>query len=420
MKKNQNDPILPVMEKRSEGYCNVVLSFFVALAFLSMTLAGWRDGERIALLITILGSGIALYIGVCWWLLCVRKLRLTPNELQIWQLGKCIQVIPVSSLRLACMVTRAKRQGKNSTPHLHRLLAISCKSMTELAEIQKESMLKVPDSALEAKARSAKADREKDFAARYLTKRMKFRRPIDGVWTSCYPELIAALRYCYPKMQWEQVSTVSLKKAKIKDDDPHCFIRHGNHRNYYVSILLIVVLVFGMFALMGFQTGNKMPALLISGIGIVFVLALVMAQGVERSLVQISEQGIQMNGNGKNKEYLAKDLRTAIVFTELDYHEGEYQVIVFSTLSAGEIAARQEKRIRKHPGGEKKLLQWKKIPGWEKRLVYRYSRRVLKNGGMFFRGSNYMLHSDQREQTLRELYPHLQWIQMTDEFEVIV
>ena len=221
-------------------------------------------------------------------------------------------------------------------------------------------------------------------------------------------------------MQWEQVSTISLKKARIKDADSRSFIRYGDQQNYYVVILLVVVFVFGIFALMGFQTGNKMPALLISGIGIVFVLALVMAQGVERSLIRLSEQGIHMNGNGKNKEYQAKDLRTAIVFTELDYQEGEYQVIVFSTLSDSEIAARQENRIRKRPGGEKKLLQWKKIPGWEKRLVYRYGRSVMKTGGLFFRDSDYMLHSDQREQTLRELYPHLQWFQMTDEFEVIV
>ena len=60
------------------------------------------------------------------------------------------------------------------------------------------------------------------------------------------------------------------------------------------------------------------------------------------------------------------------------------------------------------------------IPGWEKRLVYRYGRSVMKTGGLFFRDSDYMLHSNQREQTLRELYPHLQWFQMTDEFEVIV
>ena len=410
---------LPVLYEKTKGYSYVGTSLFVAFFFLHMSFLAYQE-EPGVLLITVPGTLISLYIGIRWWLLCLRKLCLTPNELQIWQLGKCIQVIPAGSLRLGCTVTRTKRQGKHSGRRLHRLLAISRKSMTELAEIQKENMLNAPDSALEANARSAKAGWEEDFAARYLTKRMKFRRPIDGVWTSCYPELIAALRYCYPQMQWEQVSTVSLKKARIKDADSRSFIRYGDQQNYYVVILLVVVLVFGIFALMGFQTGNKMPALLISGIGIVFVLTLVMAQGVERSLIRLSQQGIQMNRNGKNKEYPAKDLRTAIVFTELDYQEGEYQVIVFSTLSAGEIAARQEKRIRKHPGGEKKLLQWKKIPGWEKRLVYRYGRSVMKTGGLFFRDSDYMLHSNQREQTLRELYPHLQWFQMTDEFEVIV
>lgn len=393
---------LPVLYERAAGYSYVAISMFVALSFLSVSSLAYQE-EPCTLLIIILGIVISLYVAIRWWLLCIRKLCLTPNELQIWQLGKCIQVIPASSLRLGCSVTRTKRQGKHSSRRLHRLLAISCKTIAELAKTQ-----------------SAKAGWERDYAARYLTKRMKFRRPIDGLWTSCYPELIAALRYRYPQMQWEQVSTVSLKKTQIKDADSRSFIRYGDQENKYGIILLVVVLVFGAFALMGFQSGSKMTALLICGIGIVFALALVMAQSVERSLIRLSEQGIQMNGTGKNKEYRAKDIRTAMVFTELDYQEGEYRVIVFSTLSAGEIAAKQEKRIRKQHGGKKKLLQWKKIPGWEKRLVYRYGRSVMKTGGLFFKDSDYILHSDQREQTLRELYPHLQWFQMTDEFEVII
>ncbi len=421
MNKNDQYLTLPVLYEKPAGYSYVGSSLFLAVFFLCLSFLAYQE-EPGALLITVPGTVISLYIGIRWWLLCIRKLRLTPNELQVWQLGKCIQVIPAGSLRLACTVTGTKRQGKHSGRRLHRLLAISRKSMAELAEIQKENMLNAPDSALEAKARSAKAGWEEDFAARYLTKRMKFRRPIDGVWTSCYPELVAALRYCYPQMQWDRVSKVSLKKNKITDNDPYSFLRYGTQSNSSVIVMLTaMVLVMGVFAFMGvYREGNIKAAVIIGVIVIVFVAALVIAQGVERSLISLSRQGIQVNKNRKIKEYPAKDLHTAVVFTELDYREGEYQVIVFSTLSAGEIAAKQENRIRKRPGGEKKLHQWKKIPGWEKRLVYRYCRKVMKNGGLFSRDSDYMLHSDQREQTLRELYPHLQWIQMTEKFEVIL
>lgn len=412
---------LPVLHERSAGYIYVATSLFVALFFLSISSLAYRE-EPSALLITIPGVIISLYVAIRWWLLCTRKLCLTPNELQVWQQGKCIQVIPASSLRLGCTVTRTKRQGKHSSRRLHRLLAISCKTMAELAEIQKNTMQSKPASALEAETRSAKAGWEKDFAARYLTQKMIFRKPIDGLWTSCYPELVAALRYRYPQMQWDRVSKVSLKKNKITDNDPCRFLRYGNESNSSaIAMLTVMVLILSVFAFMGvYRESNIKAAVIIGVIILLYVAILVFAQSIARSSIELSKQGIQIHSYLRKKEYAANQLRTAMVFTKLDYREGEYQVIVFSTLSAGEIIAKQEKRIRKQLSGEKKLSQWKKIPDWEKRLVYRYGRRVLKNDGLFSRDADYFLHSDQREQTLRELYPHLQWFQMTDEFEVIL
>lgn len=392
---------LPVQKNRFQGCMCAGLSFFVFFFLLKVSFDAYPT-EPQALFLTIPSMAIALYIGVLWLLLAAKKLRLISDELQVLQFGRCIKTIPASALRMACMVTSTQRRGKNGTSRrLQRRLAISSISMRDLA------------------------DREQDSLTHYFVKRMKYRFPIEGVWADCYPELVAGLRRTYPHLQWEKVSTVSLKKTELKDDDPYCFMRKGiegvpGGMSTVMIVAIIVALVFGVFAFMGFRIGEIRDATVMLGIGIVLIVVLLASVGVDKALVRLSPQGIEIHSNGKNRFYSSAQLRTAMVFTKLDYSEGEYQVIVFSTLSAREIAEKQEAIIRRTPGGANKLRQWKKIPNWGTRLVYRYSRHLLLLGTGRARKTNYIIHTQQREQTLRELYPNLQWLNMTDEFEVIV
>ncbi len=395
MKDNGKYLILPLLNHRVRGYVNIGLSAYVFIFLLVVSVCAYPTEPEV-LFLTVPSMLISLYIGIMWVLLCVKKLRIQEDGLQVLIFGRCIQTIPADRLQMACMVTRRQKWGKNYSFRLQRRLAISCKSMAELEEMQLKSV------------------------SWYLARRMKYRMPIDGVWADCYPELVAGLRQFYPDLKWEKVSTVSLKNKTIRDDDPCYFLRNPSNRENIFWALLAIFIAFGVLIFLTLQEGYIVLGLQILGLGLLFVGILILAERNDRALVRFSPEGIHIKGNGKPHFYPAGQLRTAMVYTKMEYYDGKWQVIVFSTLSAREIADKQAKKMKNRPYGEKMLLQWKKIPNWGTRLVYRFGRNVPHFSMFYSKETNYIMHSPEREQALRELYPQMQWLYMTDEFEVIV
>ena len=397
MKDNGKYLILPLLNRKARGCVNIGVSAFAFLSLLVISVAAYPTEPEV-LILTVPAMLISLYIGIRWFLLCVKKLRMQEEGLQVLLFGRCIQTIPAERLQMVCMVTGREKQGRRNgtTYRLRRRLAIFCKSMEELEEQQLGSV------------------------AGFLEKRMKYHLPIDGVWADCYPELVAGLRLFYPDLKWEQVSTVSLTNKTIRDDDPCYFMRNPSNRENIVLLLIGLAIAFGIFVFLVLQAGMLVHALQVLGLGLLIAGIFLLIEGNDRALVLFMPEGIQIKGNGMTRFYPAGQLRTAVVYTQMDYYDGRSQVIVFSTLSAREIAQKQEKKLNNRCGGESMLRQFKKIPDWGTRLAYRFSRDATMFSIFYSKETNYIMHSPERERALRELYPQMQWLCMTDEFEVIV
>ena len=420
MKDYDNAITLPVIAKPGRIYIEAAAFFLLGLYLLSTTKYFYEREPISAIIVLFLLSGLIIYWSIHLILLNTLKLRLLPNELQLLRMGKCIESIPASSLHLGCVLTWCSGQF-TKLQRLKRSLILSCESLDELAQAQKELMLKNPATALEASVRTAKAGWEREYAARYLIKKIRYKKPIRGIWTTCYPEMVAALKNFYPHLQWEAVSSAEIRDIQIKDTDPLCVVRTNTPRAAVELVPALTGILFAVMAVMLYYDEKVTLAQSMFCAAIALYILSRFLIGFDISQFRLTKDGICVRTYGRGKIFPAQELRTALVFREYEeQHLNQYNVIVFSTLSLQQLAEKQENLMKKHIGGKKKLSAFKRIPGWEKHLAYRYGRNVLLRKGVGVSGCDCMLHSDQREQTLRELYPHLQWFQMTDEFEVIL
>lgn len=326
---------------------------------------GWLFMLPLQILADVAMVGIALF-GVTGVVRTLIAVHMTPDEILLTILGCPVLRYPADRLKTFCLIQ--KGLGKNQMTYLY----ISTRTVEEMAQPRLEQRKSNPRLVSNIPFRREPRDPSEGFAEEYLRKHLRFlawQNPRkDLFWMFFDFETLAALRRMYPQVRWLIApESQSNPNRCLQDREP-----------------MVVT---------GTQTKER---------------------------VLFCTEGIMLQSGKKHLQILAaREIRT-ILRKDIPGLGGEgfTRMLILSRKSEEELIRSGEKRI----GMTKNKAVWlpflRQIPGGEKlavRRAYILSGLMVQDNIGWNKNAVVVPFFPEREQAIRGLYPHAQWIDCCNE-----
>ena len=362
---------------------------------------------------------LLIYGAPCWLigfagiLSALKQVYLVPEGIAVTLGGRTIARYPVEEIGMFCAVEWwEKRQV--------RALGVSIHSPDELTALRERQLEKGVFTRDEVKFRRRRDGWQKEFRQEYLQKRARFSLLMpwkwDILWLPLDPDLPALLQVLYPRVPWEFLQSREDMVGRTilwKDKDPLCVPRmRGATRNSRTVILVgACVILPGMLLAALTVDGLGLMTLPFVGFSLLFGLVLYGSRG-EADMFHFSQSGIRITrGERELAAIFAKEIRT-ILKCESDAAVADYGSLhlLISTETREELVQRGLDAVQRPY-----VQVFREIPDWKTRVLFRYCSRLRGLSAATAPGCQMISWNEQREQTLRTLYPEAEWIDLTGE-----
>lgn len=390
----------------------IFLTFGIVFAWMSMyLLLSASHAERIVSIFMALLAAFFLMMGGTGMMSVMRSVHLVPQGIAVTLWGKTLVRYPIESIGMFFAVQWWQKGWV-------RILGISVHTPDKLTQMREDQLRKGIFTRDELKFRKRVPNWQSIFRQEYLLKRAKLAWLMpwkrDILWLGLVPETVELLRHYYPNTPWEFLRDQGDVLETIpswKDREPTKFSRARNAapKAEKATIAGFVIFMVPIVLLMILVDGTQMLGLLVVELGVIIGFLAYLGKG-ESDEIQLSPTGIRiMRGKREHAVMPADEIRTIIKC------EGDAAIGSFGGFSLIVSAADVKELIRRADTAEhnKGYTHEKEIPGWEQRALFRFCTQLRGRTRDNNRDCQRMSWNPQREQTLRELYPKAQWIDVT-------
>ena len=399
---------LPLAKYRINSILIGGLLAFCTVCFVIGGLATVFDSPMTALFITLLGVPYGI-LAVPFLLNIWIKIHLFPQGIAVTLGNKTLMQYPREKIGMFCTVEWWEKGW-------FRMMGISIHTPEEVTALREQQLQKGIFTRHEVKFRKRVENWQGLFRQEYLIRRARavllapWKR--DILWLDLNPEVQALLRQLYPEILWENLrrkGDLSHKNTEWTDKDPMAFTRTGGPDNEkdFLTMLMVVLLIL-LVLLVCF---DGLELLILPGGSFCTLVGTMawMCRG-ESDVFCLSSAGIRiMRRKQEHAVLFAGDIRT-VIKCECSTMAGDYvrMAMIVSTASAEELAQRGLQWM--DPSIAEAMVN---IPGWERAALYRMCMQTGQKAKMKNGDCQILRWNQQREQTLRELYPQAEWIDVT-------
>lgn len=358
---------------------------------------------------------------------CCLRLHLVPEGAAVSLFGRTLARYPVEGLT----VIRWDVDWMNA-PRLNKL-CLSTLSVEELAVLRERklrSSVFYRDGVDYMKRRS---DWQEAFAIEQLKKMtwlgefFPLRRSV--LWLEDSPETAAILKLAYPGARWhdlrrgpEKTYLLSSEMPKKRADTPQSFRRcHEGMEEPAGAYLLLAVCLIPTLVLLLLSIAltelSETQTLIGSILALVWLFGSLIVMGVcffGSEQVSLEEDGVRLRPMGRRgRLILAGELKYAWII-RMHVKGNPLSYLVISARSLEELAQMEEVRMCKTSRGREELSALRLLEHWPELAVWRFLLHRIRLWG--YEDPLFLLvaYTDEREQWIRERYPHLQISNLQD------
>lgn len=404
--------------KEHKGLCMALYGVICAVGLVCACLFAYsifsdEPSERILGLFMIPPAAFFLMLGGAQLLQLVEKVHLVPQGIAVTLWGRTLVLYPIEEIG---MFFAAEWWEKGWV----RVLGVSTHTPEEITQLREMQLQKGIFTRDELKFRKRVSDWQQLFRQEYLLKRARLAWVTlwkqDILWLGLTPDNLAMLRYFYPEVSWEYLRRKEDRIGNVldwKDRDSVVFprARGSEPKTQQATMICFAIFMIPMLIAALFIDGLEMLSMLVVEFGLILGILLSLSRG-DSDMFHLSAAGIRiMRGKEEHAAMFAEEIRT-ILKCEGGGVVGEFGGLsmVISTVTAEELIRRSLVSAQPLCGelsGE--------IPGWEKRALIRICTQLVTKAKSKNADCQVMSWNSQREQSLRELYPNAEWIDLTPE-----
>ena len=404
--------------KEHKGLCMVLYGVMGTVGLVCACLFAYSifsddPSERILGLFLLPPAALFLMFGGSQLLQLAKKIHLVPQGIAVTLWGRTLVRYPIEEIGMFFAVEWWEKGWV-------RHLGISNQTPEQFTQIREKELQKGVFTRDELKFRKRVPDWQQIFRQEYLLKRAKMAWAIpwkwDILWLDLTPDTLATLRHFYPQVPREYLRRRDdwiADRYAWKDRDPVVFPRRrgSEPQSQQTTVLCFAIFMIPMLFAALFIDGLEMLSMLVIEFGLILGILLALSWG-DSDMFHLSAAGIRiMRGKQEHAAMFAGEIRT-ILKCEGGGTVGEFGGLsmVVSTVTAEELIQRSLVSTRSICGelpGE--------IPGWEKLALIRLCTQLVTKAKSKNADCQVMSWNSQREQSLRELYPNAEWIDLTAE-----
>lgn len=372
-----------------------------------------NPAERVLSVAMILLALFFLTLGGSHLLQLAKKVHLVSQGIAVTLWGRTLVRYPIEEIGMFFAIEWWEKGWV-------RLMGVGIHTPEEIALLREKQLQKGVFTRDELKFRKRVPDWQRIFRQEYLLKRGKSAWMMpwkqDILWLAFNPDNAALLRYLYPQVPWEYLRRRDdwiADRYAWKDRDPVVFprARGSEPKTQQATMICFAIFMIPMLIAALFIDGLEMLSMLVVEFGLILGILLSLSRG-DSDMFHLSAAGIRiLRGKQEYAAMFAGEIRT-ILKCEGGGIVGEFGGLsmVVSTVTAEELIQRSLVSAQPLCGelsGE--------IPGWEKRALIRLCTQLVTKAKSKNADCQVMSWNSQREQSLRELYPNAEWIDLTTE-----
>ena len=424
MHSTQTSITYPLLRQRGEWMLMgwILLGIGVALDVgLVMEPLGLLFMTPLALGLTLSGAAMLL---TCW-----MQLHLVPEGVAVSLFGRTVRRYPAEELGLICRYDRRTTDGM-----VYRYLCICAMDIPGLAAMREKKLRRSKFYRDGVDRRKARGDWELSFAMEQLRRMTRLSRFLPArKWVLCLedePVTVEFLKRFYPEIPWlnqrkehtrRPYSLSTSIRRKLDAETPVDFLRSCPDVTESIGIqpLLVTFVPLVVLELVGCSLLYVAEWLGIA----VMVMALIWLFGslvvLERRVggkerLSLMPEGIHVRPKGRAAVLIpAQSLKTLWRF-QMNAKGGPIRYLAVSARTEEELARMEEADMEKTRRGREELEAFRLCEGWQAIAACRQIRRRML---LRFYGDRELLliaHTENREQWLRERYPHLEIHEIDD------
>ena len=425
MRSTKESITLPLLRSRGEVR---ILGWMLLVIGLAVPLIGLLDSMSVAMWVL---TGIySLFLGIpglAMVLTASMRLHLVPEGAAVSLFGRTLARYPAERL------TVIRWDADQLNGPRRNCFVLSTLSMEALAAIRERKLRSSVISRDGVDYQKLRRDWQEAFAIEQLRKMTRLgelfplRRGV--LWLQDHPETAALLKLAYPDARWhdlrrgpEKCYELSTETPRKRADTPQSFRRchEGAVESVGVYLMLAVSLAPTLMLLllaMVLAALSDMLTLIGSILSMVWLFGSLGVMGLcfygsER--VSLEEGGIRLRPRAFRERLIpAGELKSAFLI-RMQTKGGTLDYLVLSSRTPGELAQMEEARMSKTQWGREDLSALGLLEGWPGLAV---RRLLMRRAGLWGYDDPLVLlvaHTDNREQWLRERYPHLRIHDMRD------
>lgn len=350
-------------------------------------------------------------VGVILW--GQMRVHFVPQGIAMTVLGKTVRQFPVEKIKYVYKVIWLQRNFRVTQ------WVLCPYSIQEIAALREAELKKGAFTKHEVHFRKRNPKWQEIFAEEYLLKHAKSvrkgKKGKDFLLLTGTPQTDAVIRLWYP-----QPSLVAEEKMDAftqttwKDPDPlhvsRGYAKQSAQNAAEVICLLFLMLPLGLFF---FLPGTEVLEVLLYGVPLLLIwlglfgFLLILAR-IEGEMFSFAADGITI---GKKKRMLPASQIHAIIKTKDTYGDMAATVLAILQVPPEKMLEDVCQKMERTAHGRMCLSGWRQLPDWERRLLLDRCAKISCLYGLGHSQIQILRHTPQREETLRQLYPQVQWIE---------
>lgn len=385
--------------------------------------------EPLGLLFMIpLALGLTL-AGAAMLLNCWMRLHLVPEGVAVSLFGRTLRRYPAEALGL---FYRYERQSMDNM--VYRYLCICATDIPGLAAMREKKLRRSKFYRDGVDRRKARGDWELSFAMEQLRGMTRLSRLLPArKWVLCLedePLTVEFLKRFYPEIPWldrrkehtrRPYSLSAGIRRKLDAETPADFLRSCPDVTEAIGLqpLLVTLVPMLVLALVGalllpvseWLGIAVMASALIWLFGSLIILERRMG-GTER--LSLTPEGFHVRPKGREAVLIPAQSTKTLWRFQMNAKGGPIQYLAVSARTEEELARMEEADMEKTRRGREELEAFRLCENWHAIAAHRQIRRRMLLRGYGDRELLLIAHTENREQWLRERYPHLEIHEIDD------
>ena len=375
-----------------------------------------------------LALGLTL-AGAAMLLTCQMRLHLVPEGAAVSLFGRTLRRYPAEELGLICRYDHRTTDGM-----VYRYLCICATDIPGLAAMRERKLRRSKFYRDGVDRRKARGDWELSFAMEQLRGMTRLNRVLPArKWVLCLedePITAEFLKRFYPEIPWldrrkehtrRPYSLGGSIRRKLDAETPADFLRSCpdvveaiGMQPLLVTLIPMLVLVLAGFLLLCVSEWLGIAVMALAMIWLFGSLIVLERRMGGKERLSLTPEGIHVRPKGREAVLIpAQSLRTLWRF-QMNAKGGPIRYLAVSARTVEELARMEETDMETTRRGREELEAFRLCDSWQAIAAHRQIRRRMLRWGYGDRELLLIAHTGNREQWLRERYPHLELHEIDD------